>query len=134
MSDLTPPGGAPTEVEGPLVSTGMGRGLHASAAVVLAVIGVLWGFITRTINEPTLLFLLLAGAIGLLGEVPRLIAIGEVRARSGDPAKSNRFLVIRRSDSPGRFYFYVATYLVLGVFSFLSACAILFLLVTQHAK
>ena len=134
MSEFVPNHSASEEVKGPLVSTGMGRGMHTNVAIVLVVAGALWGFFVRAITAPTLALLLLAGAIGLLGEVPRLLATGEVRARIKDRLKPNRFLVIRRDRSPARFYFYVIAYAALGSFSFVAACIILTPLVAGYAK
>lgn len=134
MSDLTPHRPVPLEVEGPLVSTGMRRGLHSSTALVLAAIGILLALIAQSITASALGFLLLAGAVGLIGEIPHLLAVGEVRARSGKRTKANRFVVIRRDISPVRFYSYVITYAVLGGFSFLAACAILVQLISEYAK
>ena len=134
MSDLTPQNSAPTEVGAPLISTGMGRGFHTRAAVVLVVIAVVVGVVAQSITGLTLGFLLSAGAIGLLGEVRVLLSTGEVSARRGEHAKANRFLVIRREDSLARFYFYVGTYIVLGIFSLLAALVAFASLLLHHAK
>lgn len=134
MSDLTPQIPAQTEVEAPLISTGMWRGLHTRIAVVLAIIAVVSGLISQSISSLCLGFLMLAGAIALLGEVHALLSAGEVRARRGERMKANRLLVIRREDSPARFYFYVVTYLVLGCFSLIAALVAFVPVLLQHAK
>ena len=134
MSDLTPQNSAPTEVEAPLVSTGMGRGFHAQAAVVLVVIAVILGVIAQSITGLSIGFLFSAGAVGLFGEARVLLSTGEIRARRGEHAKANRLLVIRREDSPARFYFYVVTYAVLGIFSLLTALVAFAPLLLHHAK
>jgi hypothetical protein len=125
------------EIEGPLISTGMGRGLHSWVATALTVGAVVLGLIARAFTAPVLALLFLAAAVGLLGEIPRLISTGEVRARvysDGDPTKANKFLIIRRDESPSCFYFYVVTYIVLGGFALLWACAILMSLFTHYAS
>ena len=134
MSDLTPQNSAPPDVEAPAISTGMGRGLHTRIAVVLAVIAVISGTIAQSISALCLGSLMLAGAIGLLGEVPVLLSTGEIRARRGERMKANRLLVIRRESSPARFYFYVITYLALGSFSLLAAFVTFLPVLLQHAK
>lgn len=134
MQPLTPQNSAPTEVGAPLFSTGMGRGFHTWAAIILVAIAVLVGIVAKSITGLTLGFLLTAGAIGLLGEVGVLLSTGEVRARCGEHAKANRFLVIRKEDSPARFYFYVVTYLLLGIFSMLAALVFFVSLLLNHAK
>ena len=112
----------------------MGRGLHTRIAVVLAIIAVVLGVIAQSISALCLGFLMLAGAIALLGEVPVLLSAGEVRARRGEHRKANRLLVIRREDSPARFYFYVVTYLVLGSVSLLAALVAFVQVLLHHAK
>ena len=97
----------------PLVSTGMSKGFHSRAAVVLAIIGfVLWFAIPAWSNyAPSVLFL--ACAIGLIGEALCIFRLGEVSARK---SKSPQFIVIRRATTPARFYFYVGVYALLGIF------------------
>jgi hypothetical protein len=121
MPDLRPHHRPETEVEGPLISTGMGRGLHSLIAIALVTLGVVLGLIAQSISAPVIAVLFLAAAVALLGEVPCLLRAGEVRARRSEQSKPNRFLVIRRSESPVRFHFYVATYGILGSFSLLIA-------------
>lgn len=137
MTNIAPEHHAPKEIEGSLISTGMGRGLHAWIATALTIAAVVLGLAAQAFTSPVLALLFLAAATGLLGEIPRLLASGEVRARvasHGDPAKANRFLVIRRDDSPSRFYFYVVTYSVLGGFALLSACAFLVPILIHYAS
>ena len=121
MPDLQPHHRPEQEVEGPLISTGMGRGIHSWLAIALAILGVVLGLVDQSISAPVIATLFLAAAVALLGEVPRLLRAGEVRARRSEHSKPNRFLVIRRSESPVRFHFYVATYSILGSFSLLIA-------------
>jgi hypothetical protein len=134
MTDLTPHHRAPEEVKGPLVSTGMGRGLHTWIAVALTIAAIVLGLIARSFTTPTLALLFLAAGIGLLGEVPRLLRTGTVRARSGERIKADQFLIIRREDSPGRFYFYVITYAVLGTFSLLVGCSVFWFAFVRHGS
>ncbi|WP_283744973.1 hypothetical protein [Sideroxydans sp. CL21] len=121
------------EVESSLVSTGMARGLHTWIAVALVTIGLLLGVIAQKITAPVLGIIFLACAIGLLGEVPCLLRSGQVRARqySRSYLNANKFFIIRKVDSPGRFYFYVVIYTVLGIFAMGAAGLIAFRLITH---
>lgn len=114
-----------TFIQPPLISTGMSKGVHRYTAVVLAVVAVICLTIPAWSNHAFGVFLL-AGAIGLLGEALCIFRLGEVAARiSHQPQK---FLVIRHTDSPARFYFYVGVYALLGIVS-----ALLFVIVTISA-
>jgi hypothetical protein len=73
-----------------------------------------------------------AGAFGLLGEVSHLLRRGEVRARLSGHAQSNRFLVIRKTDSPLRFHLYVLIYVVFGTFSLVAALFMLSAVLASH--
>jgi hypothetical protein len=110
----------------------MGRGLHTWIAASLMSVGVILGLMAQTITVTVLFIVFLAAAIGLLGEVPRLVRKGEVRARLSGHSMPNRFLVIRKADSPVRFHFYVLTYTVLGGFSLVTALFVFLGLVTRH--
>jgi hypothetical protein len=118
MSELTPQRRAPVAVEGPLISTGMGRGPHTWLATALAIAGVVLGLIAQSSAAPAFIFA--ACGTGLVGEVPRLLRTGEVRARKYRSAPVP-FLIIRKEDSPTHFYFHVLAYLLLGTFSFIAA-------------
>lgn len=125
----------PLQVKGPLISTGMGRGIHTWLAIIFTIMGVSLSLVAQSFTIAALGFLLLAAAIGLLGEIPYMLITREVRARiysGGNPEKINKFLVIHRNDSPKRFYFYVSIYLILGSLSFLAASGMFILLVTKH--
>ena len=119
------------EVTGPVISTGMARGLHTWIAASLMVVSVLLGLVAQAITGTVSVLALLAGAFGLLGEIPHLLRRGEVRARlyGGQP---NRFLVIRKTDSPLRFHFYVLIYAVLGGFSLVAALFMLSGVLGRH--
>lgn len=114
-----------TFIQPPLISTGMSKGVHSYTAVVLAVVAAICLAIPAWSNYAFGVFLL-AGAIGLLGEALSIFRLGEVAARiSHQPQK---FLVIRHTDNPARFYFYVGVYALLGTFS-----ALLFVIVAISA-
>ena len=121
------------EIKKSLVSSGMTGGWHTWAAIVLVIIAFLLGVAAQSISAPALCTFFLASAIGLLGEVPCLLRTGEVRARlySRSGLKANVLLVIRKIDSPVRFYFYVVIYAVLGFFSIGAAGFIAFRLVSH---
>jgi len=125
MADLTP-----QEVAGPWVSSGMAYGLHTRLATALGVSAVALGIFAGAITAPVMTLLFMSAAVGLLGELQHIFRTGQVRARR---SKSNRFLIVSRKSSPARFYFYVATYLVLGTFSLLVACLALAQLLRHHA-
>ncbi|OHC81436.1 MAG: hypothetical protein A2100_04375 [Sideroxydans sp. GWF2_59_14] len=118
----------------------MGRGLHSWIAIALTVAAIVLGVVARGFAASVLALLFLAAATSLLGEIPRLLRTGEIRARKFQQVKEallkpRLFLVIRREDSPGRFYFYVILYAVLGVFSLLlSSLFFLQLLVAYVGK
>jgi hypothetical protein len=114
-----------TLIQPPLISTGMSKGLHSYAAVVLAVIAVTCLAIPAWSKYAFSVFLL-ACAIGLLGEALSIFRLGEVAARIGH--QPQKFLVIRHADSPAHFYFYVGVYALLGTFS-----ALLFVIVAISA-
>ena len=134
MSDLIPQHRAPVEVKGPLMTTGMGRGLHTWVAIVLAIAGAVLGLIGQSLTASAFCCIFLGCAVGLLGELPRLLRTGEIRARSTDLLKPDRYLVIRREDSPAHFYFHVITYLILGGFSLIVASLAFSQLLTHHVK
>jgi hypothetical protein len=127
MSELIPHRRAPVEVEAPLVSAGLGRGPHTWLAIALAIAGVVLGLIARSSAAPAFIFA--ACGTGLVGEVPRLLRTGEVRARR---FHSVRFLIIRRDDSPTHFYFHVLAYLLLGGFCLMSACFFFAQVIAEH--
>ena len=133
MSKLIPQRRAPVEVEGPLISTGMGRGPHTWVAIVLAIAGVVLGLIAPSLTGPALGFIFAACGAGLIGEVPRLLRTGEVRA-ARFTSVPGRFLIIRREDSPTHFYFHVLAYLLLGAFSFIAACLFFAQVIAKHAE
>lgn len=123
---------APVAIEGPLISTGMGRGPHTWVAIVLAITGVVLGLVARSFTAPAFGFIFSACAVGLIGEVPRLLRTGEVRARRKYPSATVRFLIFRREDSPIHFYFHVLTYFLLGAFSFIAAGFFFAQAITKH--
>lgn len=133
MSEHTHQRRLPIAVEGPLISTGMGRGPHSWVAIVLAIIGVVLGLIARSFTAPAFGFIFAACAVGLIGEVPRLLRAGEVRARKYRSVPV-RFLIIRREDSPAHFYFHVLTYFLLGAFSFIAACFFFAQVITKYVE
>lgn len=121
------------EVVAPVFATGMTRGLHKWVATALFALGSLWALIAQAFTAMSLAILFLASAIGLLGEVPRLLRSGEVRATipiwtrldylgSKDPMAANRYLIVRKQQSPFHFYFYIFVYVILGIASVLWAC------------
>jgi len=130
MSELTPRRRAPVAAEGPLISTGMGRGPHTLIAIVLAISGVV---LLIAGSALALGFIFAACGVGLIGEVPRLLRTGEVRARRFQ-SMPGRFLIIRREDSPTHFYFHVLTYLLLGAFSFIAACLSFAQVISKHVE
>jgi hypothetical protein len=102
-------------VQPPLVSTGMSKGQHTNAAIVLAITSVLLGLAFPAWSDYVLGLFFLACAIGLLGEAVSIFRRGEVTVRN---SPSPRFIVIRRVNTPARFFVYVSAYALLGTFSF----------------
>lgn len=120
----------PEEIKGPLISTGMGRSLHAWLSAALMVVAIFSGLAAQAFTAQVIALIFLAAAVGLLGEVFHLLRTGKITARHG--TKSNRFLIIRRKESPGHFYFHVVAYITLGAISLLIGCGITVLLLMRH--
>ena len=112
----------------------MCRGWHTRIATFFAIAGILIGVIAHAITPFAFGTFFMACAIGLLGEVPCILRTGEVRARRYSRGfKGNQFLIIRRNESHFRFFFYVITYAVLGMFSLFAAGISFIRLVSQYA-
>ena len=134
MPKLTSRSSPEIQIQRTLISTGMCRGWHTRIAAVVAIAGILIGVIAHAITPVAFGTFFLACAIGLLGEVPCILRTGEVRARRYSRGlQANQFLIIRRNESHLRFYFYVITYAVLGMFSLFAAGFTFIRLVTQYA-
>ena len=120
--------GFPT-VDRRLFSSGMHKGVHTRAAIVLAVVAGLFLLIPSWSNYALLVFFS-AGALGLLGEAICILNTGELISRKG---KFGPFIIIRRSDHPIHFWFHVCAYALLGMFCLAISIATALFFFLKHA-